>query len=111
MFKLFIDFFKQVIGQSYAANVVSKVADGGLIWSNISDVHAEKDLERDPVIDLGFSLRVRQVEPLFHEEYFEHKDRVICRSSGIRGVKVGEFLLYWLPIEQLVNILQPASFI
>jgi hypothetical protein len=26
-------------------------------------------------------------------------------------VKVGEFLLYWLPIEQLVNILQPASFI
>jgi hypothetical protein len=100
---LFVDFFKQVISQSYATNVVSKIADGGLIWSSISDIHAEKDLERDPIIDLGFSLRVRQVEPLLHEEYLKHKDRVIGRSSGIRGVKVGKFLPYWLPIEQLVN--------
>ena len=31
LFKLFAGFSKQVIGQSYAANVVSKVTDGGLI--------------------------------------------------------------------------------
>jgi len=91
--------------------VVSKVADGGLIWSGISDIHTKKDLERDPVIDPGFSLGVRQVEPLLHEEYLEHKDRVIGRSSGIRGMKVGEFLSYWLPIDKVIYLVQPVSFV